>query len=76
MNTLASHWDTFNAVVVPPGASETQRRETKRAFYAGAEAMRRFMLDVPDEEDAAMVQLDALQAEFEAFQKDVMEGRA
>lgn len=58
---LAEQWDDFARAVLPPGCSPTQRREMRRAFYAGAEGMFRAAfsnLDPskdPTDEDVAML---------------------
>lgn len=73
---IAQQWDSYVAFVLPTSASDTQRKETKRAFYAGAEAFRRVMLEAPDEDAAALQYCDDLQAEFDAFVAAVQGGVA
>lgn len=36
---MAEEWDKFARAVMPRGASEDQRREMRRAFYGGAQAI-------------------------------------
>lgn len=76
MKTLASQWDSFRLLVVPAGASDLQLREMRRAFYAGAEAMRTTLLSVPDGDAEEMAACDAINAELGQFAAAVREGRA
>jgi hypothetical protein len=76
MKTLADQWDSFRLLVVPADAGATQVREMRRAFYAGAEAMRATLMSVPDGDVEEMAACDAIQAELERFALDVREGRA
>lgn len=39
MHTIKKQWESYNTEVVPRQAGITQRKETRRAFYAGATAM-------------------------------------
>lgn len=39
MDTFAAMWAGYMKDVIPPHATEMQRIETKRAFYAGAHAV-------------------------------------
>jgi hypothetical protein len=36
---MAEQWDTFARAVLEPGSPPIQRREMRRAFYAGAQAI-------------------------------------
>lgn len=77
---IAKGWTSYLVMVVPSDAGPEQVRETKRAFYAGAQ---HFLLTVmkimdPGEEptDADMARIDAMEVELEAFADDVAGGRA
>jgi hypothetical protein len=39
IGTIADLWGSYELRVVPPNALPVQRRETRRAFYAGFKAM-------------------------------------
>lgn len=43
---LATAWSSFSAKVIPAEASELQRREMRRAFYAGASAALGAMVNI------------------------------
>lgn len=58
MNTIADMWETFNRTVVPAEASDTQRREMRRAFYGGAAGFLHLQLAIPE---------DTSEAAFSAF---------
>jgi hypothetical protein len=65
-------WDSYQRDVLPPTASEVQRTETRRAFYAGAAAMFGAMIAAtdtpgPDATDADVACVDALVAEVKEF---------
>jgi hypothetical protein len=63
--SIGEAWASYLAAVIPAGAGETQREESKRAFYAGAAAMFGDMLDAAElEEDAAAARLEALDREL------------
>jgi hypothetical protein len=80
MKTIREQWQSFaRAVGQSPNARTVQRRELRRAFYAGFYSMLTTAqaigaLAVSDEEGAAL--LVALWAEAEAFNRDVRAGRA
>ena len=68
ITTIGEGWASYLSNVVPAGASETQREETKRAFYAGAAAMFTAMLDAAElEEDPAAARLAGLDRELEDY---------
>ncbi len=77
---FAVKWAEFFARCIPPEASEIQRRETRRAFYAGGAALFQTILTLlepgaePTEGDLLL--LDDLKAEFDGFAKDLEAGRA
>ena len=78
MNTIASQWASFEHSVVPANASEIQRIEMKRSFYAGAGAMLSLMTGtIAKQSEAAGVQMvKGLHQECRTFALDVEEGRA
>lgn len=39
MKTIADHYKTFSALVVPPGASPREQADVRMAFFGGATAM-------------------------------------
>jgi len=77
---LAEQWATYRERVVPPTAGQLQVQESRRAFYAGAEAFFRVCMrglepgTEPTEEDFGL--MEALDAELREFARDVAEGRA
>jgi hypothetical protein len=79
-HTVASQWESFAALVLPADAGDVQRQETRRAFYAGAQALLGLMmhgLEATDEvTDDDVASLTRLQEELAAFVRDVKEGRA
>lgn len=79
MKTMAARWDSFNLLVVPANASATQRREMRRAFYAGAAELMESMCEIDDaglDEEAEAAACDALYGELQAFGKAVETGHA
>lgn len=78
--TMAASWGNFAELVMPPNAPDSQRREMRRAFYAGFhQALVTLEHAVgPDEvdEDAGVKVLEALHEEAERFAADVANGRA
>lgn len=77
---IAEQWNTYLIQVLPPSASITQRRETKRAFYAGAHsiflAVMAAMSAGPEATDEDLTIMADIQAEAEAFARDVAAGLA
>lgn len=78
--TLAEQWNEYRGRVMPPTVGETQLRETRRAFYAGAQALQQVMAhgvsdeaDMTDADERLMLSIDA---EFVQFAADVKAGRA
>ena len=79
MNTIAAHWKSFEAGVVPADACDVQRQETRRAFYAGAHAMLCTVQSLGADtvsEDAGVAILEGLVAESGLFAAEVAQGRA
>lgn len=70
-------WDGYARNVLPKDASDVQRTECRRAFYAGGIALFYKILASlgPGEEptDADMAMLDAIKAEFEAYGEEIAE---
>lgn len=64
--TIGEVWASYVADVLPAMASDVQREETKRAFYAGATAMFAAVLAAsePDDEAEAEARMDALDREL------------
>ena len=77
---MAEQWDSFARAVLPSGCSSDQRREMRRAFYAGAHAIlfKVIMSLAPDSEPTSddLAMMDNLQQELSAFAEAVKAGRA
>lgn len=77
---LADQWRDYLEKVVPEGASEVQKIETRRAWYGGAASMFGLLLgelDVdPDPTELDLEYVEGLTAELEAFGKEVDRGEA
>ena len=70
MRTIQGYWASYEREVVPASASEVQRVETQRAFYAGAASVLTIVEGVGDErvsEDAGVAILTGLKDELGAF---------
>lgn len=69
---LAAEWASFERLVLPARASEVQRTEMRRAFYAGAQATFHVMMSTltPGDEpqDADLTMLESLHAELEEWE--------
>ncbi len=80
MKLLQKEWRDYELRVLPLGAPEVQRIETRRAFYAGAQALLSGLLSrfTDDREPTAedMEVMDGVQAELRQFCEDVKQGRA
>lgn len=77
--TIAQLWDSYEQEVIPAGAGETQVQECRRAFYAGASAALRSVLEIGEDtvsEDQGVDVLEQLTDECLAFMRAVAEGRA
>lgn len=80
-STLAEQWQAFDRLIlVPAKAGAVQRKETRRAFYAGAQAlleiMRTCISDDPDMTATDEKLIEQIDAEFVQFAKDIEGGRA
>lgn len=77
---IQAAWRSYVAEVLPPDCSAIQLCETRRAFYAGAQALfggllSRFTEDrEPTEEDLKL--MDQVNEELKAFAHDLRRGRA
>ncbi len=79
MNTIVEQWADYEAKVVPRDAPSVQRKEMRRAFYAGAHAalmMLHKLAGEPISEDAGAAVLEGLHLEARAFALAVEQGRA
>lgn len=80
--TLSSRWLEYDLRILPRGCSDAQRTETRRAFYAGANAVFDMLIaisgrvdtDTQNEDDEKI--LERLGEEFIAFARDIQRGRA
>lgn len=66
---LENQWLLYAKQIMPAGASQIQRQETRRSFCAGASAMFGLFTDMPDgisEEEGAAI-ISALQQECADF---------
>lgn len=66
---IESGWLSYEAEVLPPDAGETQRVETRRAFFAGSWHVLRTLIQLGDDfpvDEAAEV-LERIRREIEAF---------
>jgi hypothetical protein len=79
MKTIAAEWREYNTTVLPSDAGAVQRRETRRAFYAGAHCMLTLIARIteatPDENTGGMM-IEALNQELQRFNRAVLEGHA
>jgi hypothetical protein len=71
LETVAESFATYRAQVIPPGATDVQVEECRRAFYAGVYfCLLNLMHNIGDEstdEEQGIVELEKLKAECEAF---------
>ncbi len=78
MNKIEAQWQSYMKDVVPKEAGATQIRETRRAFFAGAEAMMNICQAVGTEHvseaEGAQIMEGAYQ-ELQRFCAGVREGR-
>ena len=77
---IAKGWSSYLVTVMAPDAPPIQVRETKRAFYAGAQHFLMSVMRIMDPEaeptDADMARLEAMDQELQAFAREVAAGRA
>jgi hypothetical protein len=71
-------WKDYALRVLPADVSKVQLQETRRAFYAGAQALMGIQCEVLDsgDEAASFTAMDRLKAELDGFKQAVLEGRA
>lgn len=78
LNTVAAEWEKFKAVI-PTGASETQFREMRRAFFAGGASMFKLVTDTSElSDDGAEAVFDGLSDELRSYAATIgtpLEGR-
>lgn len=75
---IENAWKDYALRVLPPDAPAVQFRETKRAFFAGAQGLLATIstqLDQGSDQDAFAF-MDRVAAELEAYCAAVKEGRA
>lgn len=79
-STMLEAWTGYRRKVIPISAGPAQVTETRRAFYAGAQAlMGEIMAGLDPGPDATASDLEFLadiSRELEVFGRDVLEGRA
>jgi hypothetical protein len=77
---IKEQWNSYVRAVLPPSVGPVQMIETRRAFYAGAQAMIQILSEgVSDADEVTpgdMSLAEGLQAELEQFGDDVKSGRA
>lgn len=77
---LGAAWREYRTKVIPLEAPAIQAQESRRAFYAGAQALLGLLLNVMEpgtELTAADLKvMDEIAAELTAFSQAVREGRA
>lgn len=68
---IEAGWRSYATEVLPPDASNVQREECRRAFFAGALTAFAAYVEIGDEsitEAEGLARLDALADEFSAYQ--------
>ena len=79
MMTINQAWASFSTQVIPPDASDVQRREMKLAFYAGVAALAHLELHVADDsvsEAEGEAVLQAAHKELHEYKDAVLRGEA
>jgi len=76
---IREQWDSYRREVIPKDAHDVQIVESRRAFYAGAAALLRILVDLdpgdePTEDD--LRKMDEINEEIDSFKRDVKGGRA
>jgi hypothetical protein len=64
-------WVEYETRVVHPGAGETQRKETRQAFYAGAMDLLFILFDL-DGGEASYKEFDSVVEELKGFANEVI----
>lgn len=79
MNYIEIAWKTYDAQVLPKDAPAIQRKECKRAFFAGAQGLLGTILGFlepgTDATEADLRRMDLVEEELDQFARDVLEGR-
>jgi hypothetical protein len=79
-NRVQEQWNTFAQAVLPKDCSDLQRKEMRRAFYAGAHMLFCMLVGGVSEGAEAEPQdiqmLSDLNAECEAFAESIKQGTA
>lgn len=73
---LGEQWRSYRAAVLPGNAPGVQVQECRRAFYAGAEALRAEFLATPDDPRGEGEAIAALEHELDGFVRLVEAGLA
>jgi hypothetical protein len=76
---LMKAWESYESQVMPRDAGRSQRTETRRAFYAGAQALLQVVLATGEDsvtEDQGVIVLEVLRRECEAFVDLIRKGKA
>jgi hypothetical protein len=73
MKTIAEHFQTFSAAVIPVTAGPRQRDDMKMAFYGGASVMLTLLTVASgeDNDDIAVTRLAQLEGELHTFAHSV-----
>ena len=79
MNTINDECERFLDTVLPSGCSIIQRIEMQKAFYCGAETMRRLMCDLLGDEnlseEAGIALINGWSEEFQIFLQEKLKGK-
>lgn len=80
MMTLDECWKKYELMAIPDDAGSVQRREMRRAFYAGAYSLISLMLDATDtagdDEDRGAEMIAAYEKECRDFAEAARTGKA
>ncbi len=79
MRTIAQQWTQFERLAMPPSAGQLQRKEMRRAFYAGFQASLSVGVEIADadlSDEAGAAVLQGLHEECQLFAGEIAAGRA
>lgn len=77
MNTVQQQWAMFEKLVMPKDAPPMQRKEMRRAFYAGVEATLRLQFEMGDvSDDAGVAMIEGWHDECRRFAQQMAAGDA